>query len=89
MPGQRQTALVPLYWRHFSGYATYQDLVVPSDDNFRVADEPSGGKLITAFERYGDLSPTIGFVLRLLFASQSSNGGPTTSYHGLRIVAGP
>jgi hypothetical protein len=33
--------------------------------NFRIADKPSGGELITGFERYGDLSPTIGFVLRL------------------------
>ena len=32
---------------------------------FRVADKPSGGELITDLERYGDLSPTIGFVLHL------------------------
>jgi hypothetical protein len=35
------------------------------DRNFRIADKPSGGELITGFERYGDLSPTIGCVLRL------------------------
>lgn len=44
-----------------SGNPVYQDL----GHNFRFADKPSGGELITGFERYGDLSPTIGFVLRL------------------------
>ena len=34
-------------------------------DYFPFADKPSGGELITGLERYGDLSPTIGFVLRL------------------------
>lgn len=36
-----------------------------SGDSFRMTDKPSGGELITGIERCGDLSPTIGFVLRL------------------------
>jgi hypothetical protein len=30
-----------------------------------MADKPSDGELITGYKRYGNLSPAIGFVLRL------------------------
>jgi hypothetical protein len=38
---------------------------LPEAFPIKASDKPSGGELITGFERYGDLSPTIGFVLRL------------------------
>jgi hypothetical protein len=43
----------------------FRSLRTPFLDSLRFADKPSVGELITGFERYDDLSPTIGFVLRL------------------------
>jgi hypothetical protein len=49
----------------FGGRDAPSGRVTDEMDCFRLADKPSGGELINGFERYGDLSPSIGFVLRL------------------------
>jgi len=49
----------------FGGRDAPSGRVTDEKDYFRLADKPSGGELITGFERYGDLSQSFGFVLRL------------------------